>query len=161
MRDGKKIAVPEGMLMAFNGVTETEPDSPSRPIHGLKAALRWLDGIVSEQNSDFHRAILQRERERYPDDTICQVAFEFGASFARQYISGLYLAPEVDRIDYYRKINGEYVLFGNPDVTPELPKFIECDTCRAKPGSPTLCRGCLHNREIIEAYQEQLKAGRK
>ncbi len=27
--------------------------------------------------------------------------------------------------------------------------FMECDTCRAKPGSPTLCLGCLHNREAI------------
>jgi hypothetical protein len=28
-------------------------------------------------------------------------------------------------------------------------EFMECDTCRAKPGSPTLCKGCLHNRELI------------
>jgi hypothetical protein len=28
-------------------------------------------------------------------------------------------------------------------------EFIECDTCRAKPGSPDLCRGCLHNRYLI------------
>jgi hypothetical protein len=27
--------------------------------------------------------------------------------------------------------------------------FLECDTCRAKPGSPTLCRGCLRNRTMI------------
>lgn len=27
--------------------------------------------------------------------------------------------------------------------------FIECDTCRAKSGSPTLCLGCLHNRWVI------------
>jgi len=27
--------------------------------------------------------------------------------------------------------------------------FVECDTCRAKPGSPTLCRGCLRNRAVI------------
>jgi hypothetical protein len=30
-------------------------------------------------------------------------------------------------------------------------QFMECDTCRAKPGSPTLCGGCLHNRRVIEA----------
>lgn len=29
-------------------------------------------------------------------------------------------------------------------------KFMECDTCRAKPGAPTLCEGCLHNRAVIE-----------
>ena len=28
--------------------------------------------------------------------------------------------------------------------------FRECDTCSAKPGSPVLCAGCLHNREVIE-----------
>lgn len=27
--------------------------------------------------------------------------------------------------------------------------FVECDTCAAKPGSPTLCRGCLANRTLI------------
>jgi hypothetical protein len=27
--------------------------------------------------------------------------------------------------------------------------FKECDTCAAKPGSPILCEGCLHNRAII------------
>lgn len=28
-------------------------------------------------------------------------------------------------------------------------KFIECSTCRAKPGSPHLCASCQHNRELI------------
>ena len=28
-------------------------------------------------------------------------------------------------------------------------KFEECETCRAKPGSPVLCHGCLNNREVI------------
>lgn len=27
--------------------------------------------------------------------------------------------------------------------------FMECDSCRAKPGSPLLCKGCLHNRNVI------------
>lgn len=30
-------------------------------------------------------------------------------------------------------------------------EFIECDTCKAKPGMPILCDGCLHNRSAIEA----------
>jgi hypothetical protein len=29
------------------------------------------------------------------------------------------------------------------------PQFMECDACRAKAGSPTLCAGCLHNRRVI------------
>jgi hypothetical protein len=35
--------------------------------------------------------------------------------------------------------------------------FMECDTCRAKSGSPTLCRGCLWNRQLIELLIEALK----
>lgn len=30
-------------------------------------------------------------------------------------------------------------------------EFMECDTCRALPGTPPLCRGCLHNRALITA----------
>ena len=35
-------------------------------------------------------------------------------------------------------------------------EFIECDTCRAKPGSPTLCNGCLKNRQIIYKAKEYI-----
>ena len=28
-------------------------------------------------------------------------------------------------------------------------EYVECDSCRAKPGSPTLCYGCLANRTTI------------
>lgn len=31
-------------------------------------------------------------------------------------------------------------------------QFKECATCAAKPGSPTLCAGCLHNRTTIDRY---------
>lgn len=30
-------------------------------------------------------------------------------------------------------------------------EFIECDTCRAKPGSPMLCDGCMKNRHTISS----------
>lgn len=30
-------------------------------------------------------------------------------------------------------------------------EFKECDTCKSKPGSPVLCDGCLHNREVIRS----------
>lgn len=33
--------------------------------------------------------------------------------------------------------------------------FKECDTCRAKPGSPKLCSGCLHNRAVIERLRSR------
>lgn len=36
-------------------------------------------------------------------------------------------------------------------------KFIECDTCRAKPGSPILCSGCLHNRDVIGRLLDEVE----
>lgn len=33
-------------------------------------------------------------------------------------------------------------------------RFQECDTCRAKPGSPYLCEGCLNNRTLIDRFQQ-------
>ena len=35
-------------------------------------------------------------------------------------------------------------------------EFVECDTCRAKPGSPPLCYGCLRNRETINELSRRL-----
>lgn len=35
--------------------------------------------------------------------------------------------------------------------------FMECDNCRAKPGSPTLCQGCLHNRRVMNNLREEIK----
>lgn len=37
---------------------------------------------------------------------------------------------------------------------PNGVSFMECDTCRAKPGGPPLCAGCLHNRRVIEIAKE-------
>lgn len=34
--------------------------------------------------------------------------------------------------------------------------FMECDTCRAKPGTPELCEGCRHNREVINTMNREL-----
>ena len=34
---------------------------------------------------------------------------------------------------------------------PDDTEFVECDVCRAKSGSPTLCNVCLHNRRLIES----------
>jgi hypothetical protein len=41
----------------------------------------------------------------------------------------------------------------------EQIKFAECDACRATPGSPILCTGCLHNRDVVmPAVTEALEA---
>ena len=33
-----------------------------------------------------------------------------------------------------------------------LLEFVECDTCRAKSGTPVLCNGCLSNRFVINRF---------
>lgn len=38
-----------------------------------------------------------------------------------------------------------------------LPEFVECDTCRAKPGTPYLCRGCLANRDAFHKYYQLVR----
>lgn len=40
-------------------------------------------------------------------------------------------------------------------------EFIECDTCRAKPGHPKLCKGCLHNRAAISSYKIKFESASK
>ncbi len=35
-------------------------------------------------------------------------------------------------------------------------EFQECNTCKAKSGTPILCSGCLHNRALIEELKEEL-----
>ena len=32
-------------------------------------------------------------------------------------------------------------------------RFKECETCAGRAGSPTLCAGCLHNRDLIAVLQ--------
>lgn len=36
-------------------------------------------------------------------------------------------------------------------------KFMECDWCRGKAGTPRLCDGCLHNRQAIEIFAAKKK----
>lgn len=36
-------------------------------------------------------------------------------------------------------------------------EFKECDGCSAKPGSPTLCKSCLHNRQVISDLNKDFK----
>lgn len=43
-------------------------------------------------------------------------------------------------------------------LAPEAPRFMQCDACRAKPGLPPLCAGCLHNRDLIKAYGQRYKS---
>jgi len=36
-----------------------------------------------------------------------------------------------------------------------MTDFAECLSCAAKPGSPTLCAPCLHNRRLVGELQHQ------
>lgn len=78
---------------------------------------------------------------------------------ARAWQRRMFLAPEIEQSVSLRP--GKYIVeVGggfDPRVTPyeyacvAVPdEFMACDSCRAKPGSPTLCVGCLHNRQAIE-----------
>lgn len=40
------------------------------------------------------------------------------------------------------------------------PQFIECPSCAAKPGSPTLCRECLERRELWHLVDRMRRSGR-
>ena len=35
-------------------------------------------------------------------------------------------------------------------------EFVECGLCSSKPGSPVLCKSCLHNRQTIHDLQDKL-----
>jgi hypothetical protein len=39
-------------------------------------------------------------------------------------------------------------------------EFIECPSCAVKPGSPTLCDSCLHNRDAIQFLHARLNRSR-
>ena len=43
-------------------------------------------------------------------------------------------------------------------VRPDLVEFAECASCAAKPGSPTLCPACLHNRTTINELRAECEA---
>lgn len=103
----RKIVVPEEMLQAFwaeYSGGKMGPESRARSIDGLAAAIRWvLTNIIHESNVECHRAILHREAERYPGfdtdspTTQRRVDFEFGASFARQYIERFFTTPALPK----------------------------------------------------------------
>jgi hypothetical protein len=34
-------------------------------------------------------------------------------------------------------------------------EFKECGVCIKKPGSPTLCESCLHNRKVVQELKDE------
>jgi hypothetical protein len=44
-------------------------------------------------------------------------------------------------------------------LNPEF-EFVECPICKAKPGTPTLCPSCFHNREVISKLKNIIRKRR-
>lgn len=67
------------------------------------------------------------------------------------------LEKAIEYMAYHFRTYGGSSLYGqimeilNP---PDPNKFMECDSCREKPGSPILCKGCIHNRSLIEKLRK-------
>ena len=98
-----RVNVPEGMVAAVKNRYGSHGEwNVVERVADLEAALGWLEEILHERNVDFHRAILSGEQERFPgaDEDLNiisrRVDFEYGVSFARNYIHNLFIAPEPD-----------------------------------------------------------------
>lgn len=140
----KRYVVPEGMLTAAleetlkdaDGVTRYKPTQGVMHMHRLsvqgllEAALRWLaeNPVVPTDEQVWGLTKLSSVQEASSHTPkFCQTLFS-------EWQRRMFAAPQ-----------------------PKLPEFMECDTCRAKPGSPALCRGCLHNRQVIEELSNKEK----
>lgn len=102
----------------------------------LVAAIRWLrDKVLHPANVDFHRAIMNAERDYYlgsdQDTSVIarRVDFEYGVSFARNYLSGMFSAKPAPLLEM---IGGE-----------------------------TLSEFCSRYRRIDEAVRDAYRRGRE
>lgn len=145
----RKIQIPEGMLKAVDEAIGNARKSQSRQLADrdgelwpndavnttLEAALGWLDEILHQRNPDFHRAILKREREYFPGDDadmsviVLRVNFEYGVSFARNYIRGMFVAQE-------------------PEVPEEIKDLMVFDNCL-----DTSIPAKQHNEYMLKAFR--------
>lgn len=95
-----KIVVPDAMMSAAMGAELPSLWSRNLVSTVIDKSLSWfIDEILHEKNVDFHRAILAREKKYFPDPadgltTMRRVDFEYGVSFARNYIRNLFIEKE-------------------------------------------------------------------
>ncbi len=124
----KKIVVPEGMLRAATaawGSSENRTGS-------------FTDGEVARINVEAALEWLSEDTSWIPDSE----------TFVRKFY------PDASKSLQDSCVHACNTWVRRMFLAPAEPKrFVECDACRSKSGSPTLCRGCLHNREVIEAYE--------
>lgn len=136
----KKYVVPEGMLKVFGEAYDHQKGLGANregcEKAGMETALQWLaeNPIVPTTQQAAGMAEDCGNEIRKPNRNWS--AHDCVTFYAVAWQRRMFLAPE-----------------------PEYG-FIECDTCRAKSGSPTLCRGCLHNREVIEAFRRGTEAAK-
>jgi len=174
-----KMNVPDGMLSA---AYEYCPASFAMPAVEamLEAALKWLDGELKRHHNSntnswqagYNVAIedvrrMFRVTPEHKDGTVVWRAgttipigvWSGGKIYTTNVPDPLKLCERDNDGDGNCDIHSSPGVFRNPSFNKKKEEsFVECDTCRAKPGSPTLCYGCLHNREIICSLHRELKS---
>lgn len=125
----KRYVVPEGMLKEFY-VGYNEPEPAECVTSEWSPALAGLEAAIRWQS----------ENPVVPSDEWVLEAMCKARSTSSTLDSAKQMFVEWQRRMY---------------LAPEAPRFMECDACRAKPGLPPLCAGCLHNRDLIKAYGQR------
>lgn len=73
------------------------------------------------------------------------------------------VASATENLAAAERMPGPYLVVPARMLTPDQKAaradldFQECATCAAKPGCPTLCASCLHNRAVIGALHAKLE----
>lgn len=101
-------------------------------------------GKENELDLAIERGIGSKLRSTYDDESdrraaLCAAAFTFRGT-----------AVTSDKLVDAILDRAEAFLPWLQERPTQVGEFMECDTCRAKPGSPYLCQGCLHNRALID-----------
>lgn len=142
----KSIHVPEGMLKAALKAQDSSR-SEGHTIVAIEATLLWLDEILHERNVDFHRAILEAEKKRCPGNSeygsviARRVDFEYGVSFARNYIRDLF------RVDSKTPNEVQDLLWRPRAEETELDRQLAH-------------YDAAHDVDVIEAFRRGQKAGK-
>ena len=94
----------------------------------LVAVVRWFSGtVLHECNVDFHQAILAAERERFPgsdrdtETTMRRVDFEYGVSFARNYLRRLFTISGAEENDDFSNVYMFGAVLERPATTTDDP----------------------------------------
>lgn len=107
------------------------------PRHEFRTIEEFLEFVDGNANADRALCI------RYADKPVRKAYYE-GSAVAWEKVA-----------EYLRNSNIGIVYPKSEPVAhrQEGSGFWECDECASKPGSPTLCRGCLHNRRVIDGIR--------